>query len=212
MAFQTLRIADVGPLSIDGLRWHPLRHALDVRGFGVNAYSAVAPGDELIEDHDEANPEGGGDQELYVVIAGRARFTIDDEDIDVPAGDVVFLPDPSVRRHAVAEEPGTLVLAVGGDPARPHAVSPWEARFRAVGTFDAGDRERGLAIAREGLAAHPGDASTLYDLACLESRAGEHDAAVGHLREALEARDQIREWAADDTDLDPLRDRPDFPL
>ena len=43
MAYRTLRITDVGPLSVEGLTWHPLRHALDVRGFGLNAYSAAAP-------------------------------------------------------------------------------------------------------------------------------------------------------------------------
>src|SRR5829696_687307 len=80
MPYRTLRIADVGPLSVEGLRWHPLRHALDVRGFGLNAYSAAAPGDELIEDHVEGDASGGH-EELYVVLQGRARFTIDGEEV-----------------------------------------------------------------------------------------------------------------------------------
>ena len=116
MAYRTLSIADVGPLSVDGLTWHPLRHALDVRGFGLNAYSAAAPGDELIEDHVEGD-ESGGHQELYVVLQGRARFAIDGEEVLVEAGSLVFLPDPTTRRHAVGDAPDTLVLAVGGDPA-----------------------------------------------------------------------------------------------
>ena len=123
MAYRTLRIADVGPLSVDGLTWHPLRHALDVRGFGLNAYSAAAPGDELIEDHVEGD-ESGGHQELYVVLTGRARFTVDGEELLVDAGSVVFLPDPRSRRGAVADAPDTLVMAVGGDPAAPYEVSP----------------------------------------------------------------------------------------
>ena len=52
MAFRILSISDdVEPLEIDGLHWHPLRHTLDVRGFGLNAYSAANAGDELIEEH-----------------------------------------------------------------------------------------------------------------------------------------------------------------
>lgn len=212
MAFRTLSIANVGPIAIDNLRWHPLRHTLDVRGFGLNAYSAAAAGDEVVEEHTEADEAGGGHQELYVVISGRARFTIDGEELDVPAGSLVFLPDPGARRHAVAQEPGTLVLAVGGEPGKPYTVSGWEARFRARGTFDAGEQERGLEIARAGLAEHPGDASTLYDLACLEARAGQLDAALEHLRAAVDVRPEVREWAADDPDLDALRARDDYPL
>src|SRR5919108_4864043 len=109
MAFRTLRIDQLDPIDVAGVRWHPVRHALDVRGFGVNAYSAAA-GAEVVEDHTEADDEGGGHQEMYVVLAGRARFEIDGEAVDAPAGTIVFLPDPSSRRHAVAQEDGTTVL------------------------------------------------------------------------------------------------------
>ena len=210
MAYRTLTIAEVGPLSVDGLSWHPLRHALDVRGFGLNAYSGRAVGDEVIEDHVEGDADGGH-QELYVVLRGRARFTVDGEEVVVPAGDLVFLPDPASRRGAVADAPDTLVLAVGGDPAAPYAVSPWEARFRARGLFAAGDREEGLAILRAAAAERPGDASTHYDLACLEALDGDGDAAVAALRRAIELRPEARGWAAGDADLDAVRDRDDFP-
>ena len=39
-----------------------------------------------------------------------------DETLDAPAGSLVFISDPALRRQAVAEEAGTLVLAVGGSP------------------------------------------------------------------------------------------------
>ncbi len=45
-------------------------------------------------------------------------------------GTVVFLPDPTVRREAVAEEDGTVVLAVGGTPGT-FAQSEWEKRWLA---------------------------------------------------------------------------------
>ena len=35
-----------------------------------------------------------GHEEVYIVIAGRATFTLDDETFDAPAGTVVFIRDP----------------------------------------------------------------------------------------------------------------------
>src|SRR5215218_893123 len=101
MAFRTLRIDELDPIEVAGLRWHPVRHALGVRGFGVNAYSAAA-GEDVVEDHTEADDDGRGHQEMYVVLTGHARFDIDGEEVEAPAGTFVFLPDPSSRRHAAA--------------------------------------------------------------------------------------------------------------
>src|SRR4051794_30444134 len=125
MAFRTVRISDVEPISVvDGtLLWHPLRHALGVTAFGVNAYSAGA-GADVVEEHREGD-ESGGHEELYVVLSGRARFTIDGEQVDAPAGTCVFLPEPGSRRHAVAVEDDTRVLAVGAEPGKPFEVSAW---------------------------------------------------------------------------------------
>jgi len=207
MAFRTLRLDDVDPIHAAGLHWLPLRHELGVRAFGVNAYTAAA-GEDVIEAHTE---QGLGHEELYVVVSGRARFTLDDEELDAPAGTLVFVPDPATRRYAVAREDGTTVLAVGGKPGAGYEVSAWEWRFRAQRHIAAGEWDQAEALVRESLAAHPGDGASLYDLACIEARAGKPDAAVAHLREAFEARPEAREWAADDTDLEPLRERADFP-
>ena len=206
MAFRTLRIDELDPIAVTGLRWHPVRHALGVRAFGVNAYSGDA-GDDVIEEHTE---EGSDHEEMYVVLTGRARFELDAERVDAPAGMLVFLPDPATRRHAVAEEDGTTVLALGGKP--DHEVSAWEWRFRAAPHSDAGEWEKGIALMHDGLAAKPGEASLLYTLACFEARLGRLDEAAEHLRQALDASAEVREWAAEDPDLAPLRKRPDFPL
>lgn len=214
MAFRTVRISELDPIPVvDGtLLWHPLRHALGVKAFGVNAYTAPTAGQDVVEEHTEASGPDSGHEELYVVLTGSARFTIDGEQLDMPAGTCVFLPDPHARRHAVALEDATTVLAVGGEPGKPFEVSAWEWRFRAQPHMDAGDWGKGAAILADGLRAHPGDGSLLYNLACCEARLGRLDAATEHLAAALAGDPEVREWAADDADLDPLRGRPDFPL
>jgi hypothetical protein len=113
----------------EALEWKPLRHHFGVRAFGVNAWVAREVGEEVVEDHDELQPDGAaGHEELYVVTAGRATFTIDGERLDAPAGTVVFVKDPALRRVGVAEEPGTTVVAVGGWPDRAFEASAWELR------------------------------------------------------------------------------------
>lgn len=108
---------------VEGLAWRPVRHHLDVRAFGTNAYTGADVGDLLIEPHDESEFE-----ELYVVVSGAARFTVDGETFDAPAGTVVLVTPPS-HRVAHATEPDSAVLAVGAIPGRAFAVSDWEERW-----------------------------------------------------------------------------------
>src|ERR1700712_2499598 len=95
--------------------WKPVRHSLGIGAFGVNAWLGGAAGDEVIEEHDELGDDGG-QEELYFVSAGRATFTVAGERVDAPAGTIVAVTDPALVRAAVAEEPGTVVLAVGAVP------------------------------------------------------------------------------------------------
>jgi hypothetical protein len=214
MAFRTVRISELEPISVvdETLRWHPLRHALGVKGFGVNAYSAPVAGHDVVELHTEASGPEGGHEELYVVLTGRARFTIDGEELDAPAGTCVFLPDPQSSRHAVAVEDGTAVLAVGGEPGKPFEVSAWEWSFRAGAHLDRGEWQQAADILADGVAAHPDDGSLLYDLARCEARLGRPGEANAHLAQALAQDERVRERAAGDPDLEALRTRPEFPL
>ena len=102
--------------------WYPLQHYFGLTTVGVNAYVARASGDVLVEAHDET---GSGHEELYFIAAGSASFTVDGEERDVGAGTVVVVREPAVRRQAVAREPGTTVIAVGGRP-DPGFVSSWQ--------------------------------------------------------------------------------------
>ena len=128
--FRATSLEDIDELLVvDGtLRWKPVRRTLGIHAFGMNAYVADA-GRDVVEDHDEARPDGGGHEEVYVVLTGHARFTIDGEELDAPAGTLVFLHDPRARRAATALADGTTVLAVGGEPGRAYEVSEWEGRF-----------------------------------------------------------------------------------
>ena len=47
--------------------------------------------------------------------------------MDAGPGTFVYVEDPAVLRGATALEPGTLLVAVGGEPGKAFAVSSWEA-------------------------------------------------------------------------------------
>ena len=107
-----------------------MRRRLGIRAFGINAYTSEGVGQHVVEEHDETGSGAGGHEEMYVVVRGRATFTLGGETLDAPAGTIVFIRDPAVKRVAIAEEEGTLVLAVGGEPGAPYEVSPWECVLR----------------------------------------------------------------------------------
>jgi mannose-6-phosphate isomerase-like protein (cupin superfamily) len=104
------------------LDWRPVRDHLGISSFGVNAFLGAAEGDRVVELHDET----GGHEELYVVVRGAARFTIDGGEHEVAAGGLVLVA-PGSTREAFATQPDTAVLVVGGVPGT-HDVSEWEAR------------------------------------------------------------------------------------
>ena len=187
------------------LTWHPVRLALGVQAFGCNAYTAGEAGQDVVEPHTE-DPKLAH-QELYFVAGGRARFTIDGESYDAPAGTYVFVPDPGSHRHAVAEEAGTTVLSFGGPPT--FEPSAWESTFRAA-PLTRSDPARALEILDEGLEVHPESASLHYHVACVQAVQGNRDAALTALRRALELNPEAADWARDDEDFASLRDDPEF--
>jgi tetratricopeptide (TPR) repeat protein len=207
---KTARIDEIQPIAVvDGqLEWRPLRRALGIQAFGINAYTANA-GDLVVEEHDETGAGAGHHEELYVVVTGRATFTVDGEEIDAPVGTCVFLDDPKERRAARAVDDGTTVLAIGGERGAAFKVSPWEFAFAGVPAWEAKRYGEAKESLLEGLTLHPGNASLLYNLACAEAMLGENDAALEHLAEAVE-NPRFREFAKTDSDFDSLRDDPRF--
>jgi mannose-6-phosphate isomerase-like protein (cupin superfamily) len=134
--WQTTSLSEVQPFpnaSEDMQGWLPLRHKLGVEAFGVNAWVGHEAGDEVIEEHDELNEDPADNhEELYLVAEGHASFTVDGDEVDAPRGTLVFVKDPAIVRHAIAREPGTIVLAIGASPGTAFTPSPWEQRHIAA--------------------------------------------------------------------------------
>ena len=209
--WQSVHLDEIEPIPVVGgkLLWRPVRRTLDIGAFGINSYVAPEAGDDVVEEHTEKTY---GHEEVYLVLAGRATFTLDDETLDAPAGTAVFIRDPSVKRHARAEEPGTKVLAVGGPRDAAYTPSAWEHSFAAERHRASGDYEAMAAEIAAGLEQNPDNASLLYDLGCAEALAGRHDDALAHVARALELEPEWAEHAAKDPDLDDVRKLPGWPL
>jgi hypothetical protein len=204
------RIREIEPIPVVGgeLQWRPMRRTLGIEAFGINAYTAGA-GELVVEGHDETGAGAGHHEELYVVVTGHATFTVDGEEIDAPVGTCVFLDDAKERRGARAVEDGTTVLAIGGERGAAFKVSPWEFAFAGVPAQEAKRYDEAIALLREGLELHPGNASLLYNLACAEALSDDHDTALEHLAGAA-TNPRFRNFAEEDPDFDSLRDDPRF--
>ncbi len=201
--WQALSLDELEPILAAGVHWKPLRRTLGIEAFGTNAYVGD-PGEDVVEAHTE---ERLGHEEVYVVVSGRATFTLDGEEHDVPAGSVVHLADPSVRRHARAEEPGTVVLAVGGKPGEAYTPSAWEWYFEAERFREPLDPKAALELMADARARFPDHVGVLYSTACWEALDGRAEDAWATLQRALELEPQVREWAKRDDDLASLRER-----
>jgi tetratricopeptide (TPR) repeat protein len=188
------------------LVWKPIRRTLGVTAFGINAYTAAAAGDEVVEDHSEQQL---GHEEIYAVLSGRATFTVDGREVDAPAGTLVYLDDPAEQRRAVAQEAGTTVLAIGGVPGK-HEPSAWEYFFPALPAMREGDYETARHILEQGLAEK--DAPIIhYQLACVEALDGNAERALEELQRAVEREPRLAKAAQTDDDFASIRDDPRFP-
>jgi len=127
--FTRVAVTDLPTLPDGEAAWAPVRHALDIAAFGVNAFTAQRSGAVVIEDHDESDSRH---EELYVVLTGLAEFTIGGESFDAPAGTLVAVRDPDLRRVARAGQAQTTVLAVGGVVGEAFEPRDWEARGAEV--------------------------------------------------------------------------------
>jgi uncharacterized cupin superfamily protein len=90
-------------------RWQALNSPLGLTAFGINAI-VCDPGETIDTEHDETD---SGQQEAYIVVAGRAEFTVGSEVTEAGPGTVIAVADTSVTRSFRPLEPGTRVVCVG---------------------------------------------------------------------------------------------------
>jgi tetratricopeptide (TPR) repeat protein len=201
------RLDEIEEVDDGRCKWRPVRHHLGVTSFGINSWTGRNVGDRIINEHDEDEPDGN--EELYFVAQGRARFEIDGDSVDAPAGTFVLVP-PEPTRTAFAEEPETTLVAIGGVPGKAYVSDGWELWAPLRPLYEAGDYEAVIERSRPLIEAHPEYPDLVYNLACCESLAGHKDEAVAHLRQAVERSERARALAKEDSDFDPIRDEPAF--
>jgi len=199
---------DVMPMNNGEFVWRPVRRRFGISAFGTNAYSAEKAGQRVLEEHSESD----GHEELYVVLRGRATFTLGDDELDAGPGTLVFVR-PGTRRGAIATENGTFVLAVGAKPGIVFEPSLWEEVFAAYSYAESGDLEKGRTLVQQAIDRVPDAWQGYYNSACIEARFGDRDKAIAELRRSAELETEATKKAAEnDRDLDSIRERPDYPF
>ena len=191
----------------DGFVWRPVRRRFDIRGFGVNVYTPGAGG-HVVETHTENQLEH---REIYLVLRGRVRFTIGDDEHELRQGQLVYVSDPALRRGAVSLTDDAAVLALGGKPGEVFEVSAWEAMFAAVPAAQAEDWDEAIRIHEEALAEQPSHPALLYNLACMECRGGRTLDALLHLQDAVALEPKWAKYAQTDSDFAAIRNEQGFP-
>ena len=188
--------------------FRPVRHHFGIQTFGIIAATARGAGDRVINEHDES--EANSSEELYFVASGHARFELNGETEDAPAGTFVHVP-AGVKRTAFAVQAGTTVLAIGtAPPGRPYKPDGWEVFAPLLPLFRSGDYEEGADRANALLADDPPYGALYYNTACFESRAGRIEDALAHLKRAVELSPHLAESARNDDDLAAIRGHPGF--
>ncbi len=185
--------------------WAPLRAHLGARAFGINAYTKNAD-EQIVGEHKE---EASGHEELYVVVAGRATFTVEGEERDAPVGTAVLVPSGTTR-SATALEDGTTIVVVGGRPDAVFQPRAWETNAIIFPMFGEGRIEEAREILRGAVDQYEDGESIEYNLACCEARLGDVELAFEHLDRSLPGRPDLVELARGDDDLAALRDDPRF--
>jgi tetratricopeptide (TPR) repeat protein len=100
---------------------------------------------------------------------------------------------------------------MGGAPGTAYAPRSWETNAELLPLFEAGEFEQVKQRIADALPVYDDKGGLLYNLACAEAQLGETDAALEHIRQAVEAEERYREYAQTDDDLAPIRDDARFP-
>ena len=185
----------------------PVREHLGIHAFGINAY---APGEDgtLINEHDEAP---SGQEELYIVLDGKATFEVDGETIDAPAGTFISVR-PESKRKATGN---ATILALGGTVGEAYQAMDWgevwPIQDESMAAYGEQRYADALAAVRRGLEQAPDHPGLNYNYACFAVLAGEtDDETFDRLRQSVEGFPPFRGQARVDDDLAAVRDDPRF--
>jgi len=178
----------------------PLRRLFGLRAFGLNCWTAPV-GAPVVERH--SGPDG--DEEVYVVVSGRVRFTVGADVFDPGPETVVYVP-PDTLREGIALERETFVLAVGAKPGEVFDAKSWEDFQIAFADARGRGEDQARALLAEMLASDPDAWRPAYNAACFETLTRNPDAAFDHLSRALTlGPPRVRELAAESEEFEPLR-------
>lgn len=98
-----MQIYQLDTIGKDGRDGHPYTEFLRVPAMSAGVYTLAAGASDPQQPHTE--------DELYVVLRGRARIRVGDEDAAVAAGDAIFVAAGVVHRfHSIADDLSVLVL------------------------------------------------------------------------------------------------------
>ena len=204
-------IASLDEIETPGLantaRWASIRRHFGIESFGVNAWSADA-GDDVIGEHDEVSGGAAQHEELYVVLSGKATFTVDGQTVDASAGTIVFVRDPAVKRRAVADDAGTRILAIGAKRGEAFVPSPWERSAPSFAFFPSKEYDKAVEVLSGGAYRVPGR----RDRPLQPRLRGEHERPDGRGARPPtpvgRGRRAFPRARPDQPDFDPIRDEP----
>lgn len=160
------------------------------------AFTAERPGEFVVEPHTEVD-DGRGQQEVYVVLRGKARFVINGTEVQAPAGTLLRV-DPQAHRQAVAMEAGTGVLALGGESTFEASPSEWIERARPHIRDDPAKAQEILDDLRR---ERPTDLAVDVGEALLAVGRGDEQRARAIVAQLIQERPQLRDVLSHDPDL-----------
>lgn len=104
MGYDTVSYGDVEP-SVPGM--HFLRDALDCENLGITVVEADDGWDGMEHDHAD-----DGQEEVYLLLAGEATLDVEEDTIELTAGDAVRV-DPDNSRHLAFIDDDSRMVIVG---------------------------------------------------------------------------------------------------
>jgi hypothetical protein len=145
------RLDDIDELAAQGYHYRPVRHHVGITSFGVTSWTAREAGDAVIGDYDEDSEPS---EELFVVVTGRAEFAIDGESVEAATGALIYTA-AGMKRTAVATEPGTTILSVGGSPGKAYVATDWQLWAPLVPLYQSGQHAELASRLKALIAANP---------------------------------------------------------